>query len=144
MLRAQGSLISDIREVRSFSPFKDQIAVQGDILTASIHIQCFQSYESLSIGKELYSLNVVLNSLLEIVDEEISIVKAFNSNNDLGPIELLQEKKIETLAVLEKVFSVEKIEEPCSSAADGLLSESLISEAGDDELSAGSFEDLRV
>ena len=89
-------------------------------------------------------MNVVLNSLLEIVDEEISIVKAFNSNNDLGPIELLQEKKIETLAVLEKVFSVEKIEEPCSSSADGRLSESLISESGDDELSAGSFEDLRV
>ena len=108
-------------------------------------VQCFQSYESLSIGKELQSLNTVLNGLLEIVDEEISIAKNFDRESDLVNLEALQEKKIETLAVLEEVFLTEKVEEPSSAAADVLLSESLIrSEAEDDDLSVDSFEDLRV
>ena len=107
-------------------------------------MQCFQSYESLSIGKELQSLNSVLNGLLEIVDDEISIAKTFDRESHLGTLEALQEKKIETLAVLEEVFATEKVEDPSSSAADVLLSESLRSEAEDDDLSVDSFEDLRV
>ena len=71
-------------------------------------------------------------------------MKALDCGNNLEALEALQERKISKLAVLEAVFSSGQQAEEPKSTSDVLLSESFRSEGDDDDLSAGSFEDLRV